>query len=75
MTRGSLRLLSAENQITTVKPGGDSGGGVKKSKYGGLSMSIITLYKLDEQKDLSAPRCPDCLCQCTVCTVCVCVSD
>lgn len=25
-------------------------------------MSIITLYKLNELRDLSPPRCPDCLC-------------
>lgn len=30
-------------------------GGVKKSKYGSLSMPIITLYKLDEATDLSPP--------------------
>lgn len=34
-------------------------------------MSIITLYKLDEQKDLSSPRCPDCLYG--VKQMCVCV--
>lgn len=35
-------------------------------------MSIITLYKLDEQKDLSPPRCPDCLCCVKRIFMCVC---
>lgn len=48
------------------------GGGVKKSKYGGLSMSVITLYKLYEPTDLSPPRCPYCRCWCQA-HVCVCL--
>lgn len=36
-------------------------------------MSIITLYKLDEQKDLSPTCCPDCVC--AAAAVCVRVTN